>query len=111
MRISASYKTVNLERSLVDVAVRYCQAEEAPEGAICLFGEELFPICSPALLREGPHPLRTLERPAHHTLLHMDRRRRLLDWGTWLAAQGLADLKPTASLRFDSYEQMIQRRA
>ncbi len=31
VRISASYKTINLERSLVDVAVRYCQAEEAPE--------------------------------------------------------------------------------
>ena len=30
-----------------------------------------------------------------------------LDWGTWLAAQGCADLKPAASLRFDGYEQMI----
>ena len=30
-----------------------------------------------------------------------------LDWGTWLAAQGYVDLKPAASLRFDSYEQMI----
>ncbi len=34
VRISASYKTFNLERSLVDVAVRYCSEEEAPEGAI-----------------------------------------------------------------------------
>ena len=32
----------------------------------------------------------------------------MLDWGTWLAAQGLPDLKPAASMRFDSYEQMIQ---
>ena len=31
-----------------------------------------------------------------------------LDWGTWLAAQGHPDLKPAASIRFDSYEQMIQ---
>jgi LysR family glycine cleavage system transcriptional activator len=31
----------------------------------------------------------------------------LLDWGTWLAAQGCVDLKPAASLRFDGYEQMI----
>ncbi len=59
VRISASYKTVNLERSLVDVAVRYCKEEEAPEGAIRLFGEELFPICSPALQAEGA------QSPAH----------------------------------------------
>jgi LysR family glycine cleavage system transcriptional activator len=90
------------------VAVRYGKAEDAPEGAIRLFGEELFPVCSPALQKEGPHPLRTLEDLAHHALLHMDEAGGFLDWGTWLTAQGLADLKPAASLRFDSYERMIQ---
>ena len=72
VRISASYKAINLERSLVDVAVRYCEAEDAPEGAIRLFGEELFPVCSPALLDGEPHPLRTLQDLEHHALLHMD---------------------------------------
>jgi DNA-binding transcriptional LysR family regulator len=108
VRISASYKTVNLERSLVDVAVRYCQAEEAPEGAIRLFGEELFPICSPALLRDNAHPIKTLEDLGQHALLHIDEARGPLDWDTWLAAQGHAGLKPAASVRFDNYEQMIQ---
>jgi DNA-binding transcriptional LysR family regulator len=107
VRISASYKTINLERSLVDVAVRYCAPEEAPEGAVCLFGEELFPVCAPALLADGPHPLARLEDLQHHALLHMDGAGGFLDWGTWLAAQGLADLRPAASLRFDGYEQMI----
>ena len=108
VRISASYKTVNLERSLVDVAVRYCKEEEAPEGAIHLFGEELFPICSPALQTEGPNPLRALADLEHHALLHMDEARDHMDWDTWLAAQGHGGLKPAASVRFDSYEQMIQ---
>jgi DNA-binding transcriptional LysR family regulator len=108
VRISASYKTVNLERSLVDVAVRYCKEEEAPEGAIRLFGEELFPICSPALQTEGPNPLLALPDLAHHALLHMDEARDHMDWDTWLAAQGHGGLKPAASVRFDSYEQMIQ---
>jgi LysR family transcriptional regulator, glycine cleavage system transcriptional activator len=108
VRISATYKSINLERSLVDVAVRYAKAEEAPEGAIRLFGEELFPICSPALQSEGPHPLRAPNDLQHHALLHMDEAPGFLDWGTWLTAQGLADLKPAASIRFDSYEQMIQ---
>jgi DNA-binding transcriptional LysR family regulator len=108
VRISATYKTFNLERSLVDVAVRYCREEEAPDGAIRLFGEELFPICSPALQSEGPHPLRTLDDLQHHALLHMDEAMGFLDWDTWLTAQGLADLRPAASIRFDNYEQMIQ---
>jgi LysR family transcriptional regulator, glycine cleavage system transcriptional activator len=108
VRISASYKTVHLERSLVDVAVRYCKEEEAPEGSIRLFGEELFPICSPMLQQDGPNPLRALSDLKHHALLHMEEARDLMDWDTWLAAHGHAGLRPAASIRFDSYEQMIQ---
>ena len=108
VRISATYKTFNLERSLVDVAVRYVREEYAPEGAIRLFGEELFPVCSPALQAEGPHPVRSLDDLRHHALLHIDEAMGFLDWPTWLTAQGLPDLKPAAAIRFDSYEQMIQ---
>ena len=107
VRITASYKVINLERSLVDVAVRYCTPDDAPEGAVCLFGEELFPVCAPSLLTDGPNPLRRLADLEHHALLHMDGAGGFLDWGTWLAAQGLPDLRPAASLRFDGYEQMI----
>jgi LysR family transcriptional regulator, glycine cleavage system transcriptional activator len=109
VRISATYTTINLERSLVDVAVRYCREQEAPAGAIRLFGEELLPVCSPALLTEGAHPLRTLADLRHQALLHMDVDGSThMDWDTWLAAQGHPGLKPAASIRFDSYEQMIQ---
>ena len=111
VRISATYRSLNLERSLVDVAVRYCKEETAPEGAVRLFGEDLFPVCSPALLQDASRPLATLEDLQNHALLHMedaDGQRSWLDWGTWLAAQGKEDLKPAAGLRFSNYEQMIQ---
>jgi LysR family transcriptional regulator, glycine cleavage system transcriptional activator len=108
VRISATYKAVDLERSLVDVAVRYCKPGDAPEGAIRLFGEELFPVCSPALQAEGRNPLRALPDLAHHALLHMDGAHGYMDWDTWLAAHGHAALRPAASVRFDTYEQMIQ---
>jgi len=107
VRISATAKTVNLERSLVDVAVRYQRTDAAPEGAKLLFGEELFPVCSPLLTSEGERPLRGLEDLRHHALLRIDDPYGFLDWGTWLEAQGLSDFKPAASLRFDHYEQMI----
>jgi LysR family glycine cleavage system transcriptional activator len=108
VRISATYKTIDLERSGVDVAVRYCLPEEAPDGAIRLFDEEVFPICSPALPGAGPRPLCAISDLAHHSLLHMDHARDHMDWDTWLAAHGHAGLRPAASMRFDTYEQMIQ---
>jgi DNA-binding transcriptional LysR family regulator len=108
VRISATYKTVSLERSLVDVAVRYVREEDAPEGAVRLFGEELFPVCSPELVAEGAHPLRSLGDLRHHALLHIDEAMGFLDWGTWLEAHGHSGLEPAASIRFDSYEPMIQ---
>jgi DNA-binding transcriptional LysR family regulator len=108
VRISATYKTINLERELVDVAVRFCQGDQIPQGAIRLFGQDLFPVCSPALRSDGPVPLRELEDLKHHALLHLEGAHGYFDWTTWLAAHGLVDLKPAASIRFDSYEQMIQ---
>jgi LysR family transcriptional regulator, glycine cleavage system transcriptional activator len=110
VRISATYASVNLERNLVDVAVRYCLAEDAPDGAVRLFGEELFPVCSSILVTEGLHKLHTLADLQHHALLHMDVDgvTTLLDWDTWLAAQGYPGLRPATSIRFDNYEQMIQ---
>ena len=108
VRISATYKAVDLERTGVDVAVRYCAPEDAPAGAIRLFDEEVFPVCSPALLSDGPHPLCQIADLAHQSLLHMDHADGLMDWDTWLAAHDHAGLRPAAAMRFDTYEQMIQ---
>ena len=108
VRISATYKAVDLERTGVDVAVRSSAPEDAPAGAIRLFDEEVFPVCSPALLSDGPHPLCQIADLAHQSLLHMDHADGLMDWDTWLAAHDHAGLRPAAAMRFDTYEQMIQ---
>jgi DNA-binding transcriptional LysR family regulator len=109
VRISATTDMLNLERSLVDLAVRYCPPEMVPEGAVRLFGEEILPVCSPSLLREKP-----LRRPTDlrdHTLLHFDYPgavKLFMDWGTWLTALGIGKLRSAGSLHFTQYEQMIQ---
>lgn len=108
VRISATYKVVNLERALVDVAIRYAAPESAPDGAIRLFGEELFPVCCPSLLHDTARPLRSIADLRAHKLLHMDEASGYMDWTAWLAAHGVDELKPAASLRFDNYDQMIQ---
>src|SRR6202051_476318 len=57
VRISATTEALNLERSLIDLAIRYCKPESVPEGAVKLFGEEVIPVCSRALLRDKARPL------------------------------------------------------
>jgi len=44
-------------------------------------------------------------------LLHFDypgAMRSFMDWGTWLTALGIGELKPAGALHFTQYEQMIQ---
>ncbi len=111
VRISATTDTLNLERSLIDLAVRYCRPEIVPQGAVRLFGEEMIPVCSRALLRDSTRPLKQPQDLAHHILLHFDypgAEASYMDWGTWLTALGMGELKSAGALHFSQYEQMIQ---
>lgn len=69
VRILPSDGLVDFNRQEVDMAVRYGAGQWPGLVAIPLMTEEIFPVCSPALL-EGPHPLRRPEDLAHHALLH-----------------------------------------
>ena len=68
-------------------------------------------MCSPALLRDKARPLKRPQDLAHHTLLHFDyagAETMYIDWGTWLTALGIGELKSAGALHFSQYEQMIQ---
>jgi LysR family transcriptional regulator, glycine cleavage system transcriptional activator len=52
VRLAATTDVLNLERSLIDIAIRYCRPETVPEGTVRLFGEEMIPVCSRALMRD-----------------------------------------------------------
>src|SRR5215468_1284526 len=111
VRISATIEILNLERSLFDLAIRYCRPETVPDGAVRLFGEEVLPVCSPSLLRDRSRPLRKPQDLGRHVLLHFDypgAEKMVMDWGTWLTALGIGDLKSAGALHFSQYEQMIQ---
>ena len=87
----------------VDIMIRFglghyagCQAEK-------LFNVSAVPLCSPTLT-DGlhPHPLRTPQDLAFHTLLHDD-----TDyvghpsWGRWLSAQNITGVNPNRGLHFN----------
>jgi len=108
VRITADVRVQDLERDGLDVALRHGPSALAGPNAVRLFGEKVFPVCSPKLLKKTP-----LAKPAdlrHHVLLRYDDpdvRHPWLHWRTWLEVEGIADLKPAGTLSFSGYEQII----
>ena len=108
VRITADTKVQDLERDGLDLALRHGPASLAGPGAVRLFGEKVFPVCSPKLLKKNP-----LHKPAdlrNHVLLQYDDpdvRHPWLHWKTWLEVERIADLRPAGTLTFSGYEQII----
>ena len=110
VRIIAEVRIQELERGDADVAVRYCPQAMAGPGAARLFGEQVFPVCSPALAADAKRPLRVPADLRNHVLLHVDDpdgRWPWQAWRVWLEAAGLPDLRPAGNLRFSGYDQII----
>jgi len=108
VRITAETKVQDLERDGLDIALRHGPASLAGPDAIRLFGERVFPVCSPKLLRK--QPLKKPEDLKDHVLLQYhdpDVRHPWLHWNTWLEVAGVADLRPAGRLSFSGYEQII----
>ena len=94
IRIDASPTLLDYAESGVDIGIRYGGGNYPGLVAERLLGDEVFPVCSPQLLAEGP----PLEKPAdltRHVLLHDDMARwfdpAAPDWPNWLAAAGVAE--------------------
>jgi len=108
VRITAETRVQDLERDGLDVALRHGPASLAGPNAVRLFGERVFPVCSPKLLKKL-----ALKKPddlKNHVLLQYhdpDVRHPWLHWKTWLEVAGVAGLRPAGTLSFSGYEQII----
>lgn len=99
VRITTSTALVDFRSGDVDAAIRYGRGQWAGLRAEWLMADELFPVCSPALL-EGPNALKKPEDLARFTLLHTSGY--VEDWRVWLTAAGLpADIAKNPGLTFD----------
>ena len=107
VRITTSTGLVDFKTGDVDAAIRYGRGQWPGLRADWLMADQLFPVCSPALL-EGNKPLRSPEDLAHQTLLHSsggydD------DWRLWLTAAGLpANISKQPGLTFDLILMTVQ---
>lgn len=110
VRIATDPRMSDLEREGLDVGIRYCTAESAGRGAIRLFGEQVFPVCSPKLAADPKRPLREPADLRRHILLQYDDPEGFapwLNWKSWLELVGVPDLRPAGSVLLSGYEQII----
>jgi LysR family glycine cleavage system transcriptional activator len=104
VRISASDEVVDLTRGDFDLAIRYGTGRYPGLTVELLLQNEVFPVCSPNLLRLGP----PLDAPAdlrHHALLHdqaVDRDPLVPTWSMWLKAAGVSDEAASRGLTFST---------
>jgi len=95
---------VDLTRGDFDIAIRYGAGRYPGLVVELLMKNEVFPACSPELLRRGP----PLEIPAdlrHHALIHdqqVDRDPLAPTWSMWLKAAGVDDVPATHGLSFST---------
>jgi LysR family transcriptional regulator, glycine cleavage system transcriptional activator len=100
VRITTSTALVDFKSSGVDAAIRYGRGHWPGLRADWLMADELFPVCSPALIT-GSKPLRCPEDLAQQTLLHTSAGYND-DWRLWLTAAGLpANISKHPGLTFD----------
>ncbi|MBK8160571.1 MAG: transcriptional regulator GcvA [Rhodospirillaceae bacterium] len=95
---------IDLSAEGIDAAIRYGSGNWPGLDATALMPEEVFPVCSPALLAKGP-PLNVVADLAQHNLLLSGPRS---DWEDWAASAGL-DLKsvPRQTMLYD-YNLVLQ---
>src|SRR6202163_116643 len=85
VRITTSTGLVDFGSGDVDAAIRYGRGHWKGLRAEWLMGDEMFPVCSPALLTRQ-RPLRSPEDLRDHVLLHNTNNGD--DWRLWLTAAG-----------------------
>jgi LysR family glycine cleavage system transcriptional activator len=106
VRITTSTSLVDFRDGDVDAAIRYGRGEWPGLRADWLMADELFPVCSPALLK-GPRALKRPEDLANHVLLHSSNNDD--DWRLWLTAAGLpTDISKQPGATFDLIFMTVQ---
>ncbi len=107
VRISPSIQLTDFQRDDVDLVVRYGKGQYEGLHSVRLMTEDIFPVCSPALL-SGPEALRKPADLQHHTLLHDDGH---VDWAMWLLVAGVTDISPTQGPYFTDSALVVQAAA
>ncbi len=92
VRVNSSDESVDFARDEVDIAVQYSKRIECRLHSVLLFAEQVFPVCSPAMMK-GNRPLGEPSDLVHHTLLHDTMTD--VTWPDWLRAADAVGVEST----------------
>ncbi|MEO7106085.1 MAG: transcriptional regulator GcvA [Rhodoferax sp.] len=110
VRLDTNLKPVDFVAQRVDIGVRYGMGTWPGLKADKLMDEEIYPVCSPQLLRE-PGRLQQPNALAHETLIHdlsMDSHTGFPTWDTWLQKAGVADVATTRGMQINNSAAVLQ---
>ena len=110
LRVLATDQPVLPGSGEVDVAILFGSGQWEGLEARLLFGERVYPVCSPAYQRDH-RELRRPEDLLDQTLLHLEYGKPSfggVDWRTWLLRQGVNGQPVRRGLRFNSYPMVLQ---
>jgi DNA-binding transcriptional LysR family regulator len=104
-----SERNHNMLRTDIDVAVLFGDGRFKQGESHWLFSEEVFPVCSPLLLKDRSQPLPAqslLEFPLLH--LRGENSSNWFDWSGVFRELGITSAPAPGQLRFDNYTLLIQ---
>jgi LysR family glycine cleavage system transcriptional activator len=102
-----------LDSGATDALIRWGAGDFPGLATTLLFKEDVFPVCSPDLLR-GETPLATPEDLARHTLLHLEWSPTYPSWPTWadwLKAAGAKTVEAAHGVWFNNMALAIRAAA
>lgn len=110
LRLDTSLKPVDFVAQRVDVGVRYGTGHWPGLTADKLMDEEVYPVCSPELLRQ-PKRLRKPADLAKETLIHdlsMDGHTGFPSWDAWLHKAGVTNVATTRGMKINNSAAVLQ---
>jgi LysR family glycine cleavage system transcriptional activator len=110
VRLDTNLKPVDFVAQRIDIGVRYGAGSWPGLTAHKLMDEEVYPVCSPALLRERGR----LQKPGdlgRETLIHdlsMEDHDGFPSWSAWLRRAGVTDAATTRGMKINNSAAVLQ---
>lgn len=110
VRLDTNLKPVDFVAQGIDIGVRYGAGNWPGLVAEKLMGEEIYPVCSPALLRQKRR-LRVPADLARATLIHdlsVDSHAGFASWDAWLEKAGASTVTTNRGMRINNSAAVLQ---
>ncbi|HDR9501087.1 MULTISPECIES: transcriptional regulator GcvA [Burkholderia cepacia complex] len=110
VRLDTNLKPVDFVTQQIDIGVRYGTGSWTGLVAEKLMDEDVYPVCSPELLRGRSRPQKPADL-ARETLIHdlsMDSRTGFPAWDTWLQKAGVMDVATGRGMQINNSAAVLQ---